>query len=137
MGLDRAAPGAQQRPHGAGASVFGYGQAVAGQCGASGGVGVQRIGFALAAPRGPIRAADLGHLDARGLKDPGQARAVTAGAFYPGDRDGAKAWGPSDRVVITRWVRWELGVCQGFSGIGDDSQMVSVPMGVGADDDAR
>ena len=46
--------------------------AVAGQRGASGGIGVQRIGFALAAAGGPIRAADLGHLDARGLQDPGQ-----------------------------------------------------------------
>jgi len=53
----------QQRSQGGGVFVFGHGQAMAGQCGASRGVGVQRVGFALAAPRGPIGAADLGHLD--------------------------------------------------------------------------
>jgi hypothetical protein len=62
-------------------------------------LGAQWVGFALAAACAPIRAADLGHLDARGLQDPGQARAVAGGAFYPGDRDGAKALGPSDRVA--------------------------------------
>ena len=60
-----------------------------------------------------------------------------AGPFYPGDRDGAKAAGPSERVVVACWARRELGVCQGFSGIRDDSQMVSVAMGISADDDAR
>ena len=90
----------------------------------------------LAAAGGPIRAADLGHLDALGLQDPGQARAVAGGAFYPGDRDGAKTSGLSDRVVIAGWARRELGVCEGFSGVGDDCQMVGVAMGVGADDDA-
>ena len=116
--------------------VFGHGQAVAGQRGTRGGIGVQWVGLALAAAGGPIRAADLGHLDARGLQDPGQARAVAGGPFYPGDHDDAETSGPSDRVVVAGWARRELSVCQGFSGVGDDSQMVSVAMGVGADDDA-
>ena len=134
--LDRAAPGAQQRPQGGGVCVFGHRHAMAGQCGARSGVGVQWVRFALAATCGPIRTADLGHLDARGSADPGQAGTVAGGPFHPGDRDGAKALGPSERVVITGWARRELGVCQGFSGVGDEGQMVSIAMGVGADDDA-
>ena len=85
---------------------------------------------------GPIRAADLGHLDPRGLEHPGQTRAVAGGAFHPGDRDHAEASRPSHRVVVAGWARRELGVCQELSGISDDSQMDGVQMGVGADDDA-
>src|SRR6185312_1015049 len=111
-----AAPGGQQRPQGGGVCVFRHGQAVAGHRGTSGGIGVQWIGLALAAACGPSRAADLGHLDARGLHDPGQARTVARGPFYPGDHDGAETSGPSERVVVADWARRELGVCQGFSG---------------------
>jgi hypothetical protein len=53
----------------------------------------------LAAARGSIRAADFGHLDARGLQDPGQAGTVAGGPFHRSDRDDAKALGPSERVV--------------------------------------
>jgi len=134
--LDRAAPGAQQRPQGGGVFVFGHRQAIAGQGGARGGVGVQRVGFAPAAARGPIRTADLGHLDPGGLQHPGQPRAVAGGAFHPGDRDDAKALRPPHGVVIAGWAGREFGVCQGFSGIGENRQMVSVQVGVGADDDA-
>jgi hypothetical protein len=51
-------------------------KAVAGQGGASRGVGVQWIEFALAAARSPIRVAELGHLDLPGLQDLGQDRST-------------------------------------------------------------
>jgi hypothetical protein len=82
--LDRAAPSGQQRPQPSPASA---------------------TRAAVAGAYGPIRAADLGHLDARGLQHPGQARAVAGGPFYPGDRDDAKTSGPSDRVVIAGGAR--------------------------------
>jgi len=113
-GLDRAAACGQQRAQGGGVSVFGHGQAIAGQGGASGGVGIYRVGFAPAAACGPIGAAHLGHLDLRGLQHPGQARAVTRDAFHPGHLDGAKALGPPERGLIARWACREFGVCQGF-----------------------
>ena len=69
MGLDRAAQGAQQRPQGAGVRVFGHGQTLAGQCGSRSGIGVERVGFALATACGPIRAADLSPQGARRLQD--------------------------------------------------------------------
>ena len=100
VGLDRAAPGAQQRPQGACACVFGHGHAVAGQRGARSGVGIQRVRFALAAACGPIGAADLGHLDPGGLQYPGQPRTVAGGPFHPGDHDGPKALGPPHGVVV-------------------------------------
>lgn len=116
--------------------VFGHGKAVAGQGGASSGMGIQRVRLALAAPCGPVGAADLCHLDSGGLQNPSQARTVTGGAFHAGDHNGPKPFGPSDPIVVACWVRRELGVRQGLPGIGNDSQMVGVRMGVGADDDA-
>jgi hypothetical protein len=126
----------QKRTQGGGALVFGDGQAVAGQCSARRGVGVQRIGFTLAAACSPIGTADLGHFDSRGLEHPCQARAVAGGAFHPGNHDAAKALSPLHRGVVAGWTGREFGVCQGLPGIGDDRQMVSFQMGVGADDDA-
>jgi hypothetical protein len=110
---------------------------VAGQRGARSGVSIQRVRFALAAACGPIGAADLGHLDPGGLQYPGQPRTVAGGPFHPGDHDGPKALGPPRGVVVAGLARREFSVCQGFTGIRDDSEMVAVQMGVGADDDAR
>ena len=134
--LNRAAARGQHRPQRGGLCVFGHGKAVAGQGGASGGVSIQRVGLALAAPCRPIGAANLGHLDPRSLQRPGQARAVTAGAFHPGDHDAAKASGPSDRIVIAGRARRKFGICHELAGIGNDSQMIGVQMSVDADDDA-
>jgi hypothetical protein len=87
--------------------------------------------------RRAVRAADLGHLDAGGLQDLGQARTVTRRPFYSGDRDRAEAAGPRQRVSVTGWTRRELAVCQRLSGVGDNGKMDGVQMGVHADDDAR
>src|SRR5262249_53519598 len=78
------------------------------------GVGVQRVGLALAASCRAIRAADLGHLDDGGLQDLGQARAVTRRHFYSGDRDRAEAAGPRQCVRVAGWACRELAVCQRF-----------------------
>jgi hypothetical protein len=59
VGLDRAAACAQQRPQRGGVGVFEHRKAIAGQGGAGGGVGIQRIGLALPAPCHPVGAADL------------------------------------------------------------------------------
>jgi hypothetical protein len=44
--------------------------------------------------------------------------------------------GPPHGVVVADRARRKFGVCHRFTGIGDDSEMVAVQMGVDADDDA-
>ena len=72
-------------------------------------------------------------------KSPGPFRLVagTVSGSRTYDHDGPKALGPPHGVVVAGLARREFSVCQGFTGIRDDSEMVAVQMGVGADDDTR
>jgi hypothetical protein len=101
-GLDGAAAGhhqGAQLPCGA-VAVLGDGAGVAGQHGPGGGLGVDRVGLALAAPAGAVGAVDLDHADALGHQVLGQPVAVAAGALHPGGGDLAVVAGPGDQVAV-------------------------------------
>jgi hypothetical protein len=67
---------------------------------AGGGLGVDRVGLAVAAPGGLVGLVDLGHLDALGVQVAGQRGAVGAGALNPGPPERAEGAGPGGELVV-------------------------------------
>ena len=100
------------------------------------GVGVQRVGFALAAPRGAVGPVDLYHLDAVGLQRLGESRAVAAVPSTPAIEHRPEASRPGDRGVVAGRVGEELGIAEELAGVGDGREVDGVEVGVDADDDA-
>jgi hypothetical protein len=81
-------------------ACLGHHRDVAGLHGLGGGLGVQRIVLAVAAPGGPVGPVDFQHDLVLGDKEAGQGGAVGAGALHaPGDGL-AESPGPGEQVLV-------------------------------------
>ena len=135
-GFDGAATGGQQGFECIGVGVFGDGWAVAGQRGAGGTVGIERVGFSLPAPGCPVGSVDFNDVNSVGLQCLCESGAVAAGALDSCGDDVTKAAGPADRGPVAGGVGAEFGVAERLAGVGDGGDVDGVQMGVGADDDS-
>jgi hypothetical protein len=94
--------GRPQRPDGLDDAVasLGRGGGRAGQHGAGGGLGVDRIRLAALAAGASVGPVDLHDVDPMVQQEPGQAGAVAAGAFDPDRARGSVATQPAKQVSV-------------------------------------
>jgi hypothetical protein len=100
-----------------------------------GGLGVDRIGLALAPAGAAVGAVDLDHLEAVGAGEAGQAGPIGAGAFHAHALHRPEPFSPTDQGDIAAGRgRERLGVQQP-PGLVDDRDHMSVQVGVDPDGD--
>lgn len=75
---------------------------LAGQNGAGGGLGIDRVALAVLAPEPTVRAIDLNDAVPLGYERPAQARAVGAGALDAEGPDGPASDGPANELPVPR-----------------------------------
>ncbi|BBZ16156.1 hypothetical protein MGAD_04910 [Mycolicibacterium gadium] len=113
-----------------------HGKAVAGQHRTSSAISIERVGFALAAPRRAVGTVDLDDVNVVDLQCLCQACTVGAGALNTDSDDLAETTRPADRGPVAARVGTEFGIAKQSAGIGDRSHVDGVEVGVSADDDA-
>lgn len=134
-GFHRSAACGQQCPQCDGVLIFGHRDTLAGQSDAGGGVGVKRVGLALAAPGGAIRADHFHHGDPRLLQGCSQSHAIGTSPFHACHEDGALLARPGYRRSVPARAGAEFRIRDRLADRVQSRKVDGVQMCIGADDD--
>jgi hypothetical protein len=108
-----------------------------GRSDASSTVSIERIGFAVKAPRAAVGAVDIDDLEARCEKDRGQRGAVASGAFDSDSDDDAGPDQPCQQCAVAGAGCRELSVADFAAEVVDDRRVVGVFVSIDACNDGE
>jgi hypothetical protein len=98
-------------------------------------IGIERIGFSLQPACLPVRAHHFHHVDALAGEHAREFGAVTAGSFHARGEDGTETGDEVDDPLIAGSRGREFPVRQMLAGVGDESDVVGIGVGIDSGDD--